>query len=880
MSQISRSVLFSKLNEVCYKSLENAYTYSKFRENSYVELVHWIHVLLQNEENDIAHIIKHFDINLEVLRQDVLSAIEKLPHGASNVIDFSVHIETIVEGAWTYASLKYNDTQIRSYVLLYTALMNKQLSNILLNISYEFSKIKMGVLEDDFDTITKNSSEKTQTKPTSDDSPKSETGSPLAKYGINLTQKAKEGKIDSIIGRDDEIRQMIDVLMRRRQNNPILIGEAGVGKTAVVEALALKLASGDVPDVLSDVSLYVLDIGLLKAGASMTGEFEARLRSVIDEVEASLNPIVLFIDEIHTLIGAGGSAGTGDAANLLKPALARGTLKTIGATTWSEYKKYFEKDPALTRRFQVIQVNEPNEDKAVEMLRSLMDALESHHGIIVLDDAVRASVKLSQRYIPQRQLPDKAVSLIDTACARVALSQHAKPSQLEFLERKLENLALEKSTLLRENTLSYDVTQRLEEIEQLSTNYQKKLDDINQQWQTEKELVAQLIDLRKQIFDNKKASEQETSELLDKELSSKQQVLMQELANHQGDNPLVFPLVDASTVAKVVSDWTGIPVGKMVKNELQSILDLSEILNQRIIDQEQGIEEIVKRIQTSRAGLDDPNKPIGVFMLVGPSGVGKTETALALADVLYGGEHNVITINMSEYQEAHSVSTLKGAPPGYVGYGEGGVLTEAVRRKPYSVVLLDEIEKAHPDIHEIFFQVFDKGWMEDGEGRYIDFKNTIILLTSNVGTELIMDMDKDGIRADAENIKTALKEPLLDVFPAALLGRIQIVPYHSLSKETLKKILELHLNKITNRVYDNHKIKLAYTEQMMDLVINRCNDIHSGGRMIDSVLTNSLLPKLSQSILTHIIEGRQIASINVDAIGEDFEFRIDYGVDN
>lgn len=880
MSQISRSVLFSKLNEVCYKSLENAYTYSKFRENSYVELVHWIHVLLQNEENDIAHIIKHFDINLEVLRQDVLSAIEKLPHGASNVIDFSVHIETIVEGAWTYASLKYNDTQIRSYVLLYTALMNKQLSNILLNISYEFSKIKMGVLEDDFDTITKNSSEKTQTKPTSDDSPKSETGSPLAKYGINLTQKAKEGKIDSIIGRDDEIRQMIDVLMRRRQNNPILIGEAGVGKTAVVEALALKLASGDVPDVLSDVSLYVLDIGLLKAGASMTGEFEARLRSVIDEVEASLNPIVLFIDEIHTLIGAGGSAGTGDAANLLKPALARGTLKTIGATTWSEYKKYFEKDPALTRRFQVIQVDEPNEDKAVEMLRSLMDALESHHGIIVLDDAVRASVKLSQRYIPQRQLPDKAVSLIDTACARVALSQHAKPSQLEFLERKLENLALEKSTLLRENTLSYDVTQRLEEIEQLSTNYQKKLDDINQQWQTEKELVAQLIDLRKQIFDNKKASEQETIELLDKELSSKQQVLMQELANHQGDNPLVFPLVDASTVAKVVSDWTGIPVGKMVKNELQSILDLSEILNQRIIDQEQGIEEIVKRIQTSRAGLDDPNKPIGVFMLVGPSGVGKTETALALADVLYGGEHNVITINMSEYQEAHSVSTLKGAPPGYVGYGEGGVLTEAVRRKPYSVVLLDEIEKAHPDIHEIFFQVFDKGWMEDGEGRYIDFKNTIILLTSNVGTELIMDMDKDGIRADAENIKTALKEPLLDVFPAALLGRIQIVPYHSLSKETLKKILELHLNKITNRVYDNHKIKLAYTEQMMDLVINRCNDIHSGGRMIDSVLTNSLLPKLSQSILTHIIEGRQIASINVDAIGEDFEFRIDYGVDN
>ena len=880
MSQISRSVLFSKLNEMCYKSLENAYTYSKFRENSYVELVHWIHVLLQNEENDIACIISHFNIDLETLKKDVLSAIEKLPHGASNVIDFSEHIEAIVEGAWTYASLKYNDTQIRSYVLLYTALMNKQLSNILLNISYEFSKIKTSVLEDNFGTITKNSSEKTQIKPASDGSTTSESDSPLAKYGINLTEKAKEGKIDSIIGRDDEIRQMIDVLMRRRQNNPILIGEAGVGKTAVVEALALKLASDDVPDVLSNVSLYVLDIGLLKAGASMTGEFEARLRSVIDEVEASLTPIVLFIDEIHTLIGAGGSAGTGDAANLLKPALARGTLKTIGATTWSEYKKYFEKDPALTRRFQVIQVDEPDENKAVEMLRSLMSALESHHGVIVLDDAVRASVKLSQRYIPQRQLPDKAVSLIDTACARVALSQHAKPSQLEFLERKLENLALEKTALLRENTLSYDVAQRLEEIEQLSVDYQKELDDIKERWQTEKELVAQLIDLRKRIFDNQKADEQDTSEPLDKELPFRQQALMQELANHQGDNPLIFPLVDANTVAKVVSDWTGIPVGKMVKNELQSILDLSEILNKRIIDQEKGIDEIVKRIQTSRAGLDDPNKPIGVFMLVGPSGVGKTETALALADVLYGGEHNVITINMSEYQEAHSVSTLKGAPPGYVGYGEGGVLTEAVRRKPYSVVLLDEIEKAHPDIHEIFFQVFDKGWMEDGEGRYIDFKNTIILLTSNVGTELIMDMDKDGVRADAETIKTVLKEPLLDVFPAALLGRIQIVPYHSLSKETLKKILGLHLNKITNRVYDNHKIKLTYTDQMMDLVINRCNDVHSGGRMIDSILTNSLLPKLSQAILTHIIEGRQIANINVDAIDEVFEFKIDYDIND
>lgn len=867
MSNINRGILFSKLNETCYKSLENAYTYSKLRENSYVELAHWIHVLLQSTENDIYYIVNYFNLNLNNLQKDVLQYIEKLPQKTSNVIDFSEHVELITEQAWMYTSLKFNESQIRSYILLYTALNNKTLLNILSSISGEFSKIKPNALEDKLPEITANSPETTKKLVTNSNLKSNQNDSALAKYGINLTQQAKEGKLDAIIGRDDEIRQMIDVLMRRRQNNPILIGEAGVGKTAVVEALAQKISKEDVPESLRNVSLYVLDIGLLKAGANVTGEFEARLKSVIDEVESSLSPIILFIDEIHTLVGAGGAAGTGDAVNLLKPALARGMLKTIGATTWAEYKKYFEKDAALTRRFQVIKVDEPNEEKAISMMRSLMPTLESHHNVIILDEAIQSAVRLSQRYIPERQLPDKAVSLIDTACARVTLSQHTTPNQMEYLQKRLGDFTLEKEILLRENKLSYTDQQRLEKLNSKIDIHQKQLTEITSKWEIEKGLVAQLIETRKELFSDNQSSE--NTELLLK----KQQEAMQALSNHQGETPLIFPLVDSNIIAKVVSDWTGIPIGKMVKNELQSILNLDQILNKRIINQEQGIEEIVKRIQTSRAGLDDPKKPIGVFMLVGPSGVGKTETAIALADTLYGGEHNVITINMSEYQEAHSVSTLKGAPPGYVGYGEGGVLTEAVRRKPYSIVLLDEIEKAHPDIHEIFFQVFDKGWMEDGEGRYIDFKNTIILLTSNVGTDLMIQMC-DNHQPDLETIRTALKEPLLQVFPAALLGRIQIIPYYPLSKDTLKRILELSLTKIANRVYENHKIELTYTEQMKDFIINRCNDVDSGGRMIDAILTNSLLPQLSQVVLSHIIDNRKISSINADAIDDSIQLSV------
>lgn len=862
MSNISRSVLFSKLNLTLYKALQTAFNYCRLRENSYVELAHWLHTLLQDDNNDLNLLVKQFNLDSNQLSKDVLTALERLPTGATSVVDFSEHIENAVEQAWTYTSLKFNDQQIRGIYLIYALLETSSLANVLFAISAEFKKIKADSLEDNLSYLTPSSENNSETA-TANKTNLSTTGeTALKKYGNNLTEKAKSGQIDPIVGRDDEIRQMIDILMRRRQNNPILTGEAGVGKTAVVEALAIKLAEGDVPPPLKDVELVLLDIGLLKAGANVNGEFESRLRSVMNEVEASPKPVILFIDEIHTLIGAGGAPGTGDAANLLKPALARGKLRTIGATTWAEYKKYFEKDPALTRRFQVIQINEPNEEKAIDMLRALVPSLEAHHQVFILDEAIKASVQLSHRYIPARQLPDKAVSLIDTACARVALSQHSTPSSIENLQRRILALNTEKNNLARESKLDIDQQERITSIEGLITDMSRQLETLEPRWQKEKQLIGELKTIRSQILD----SDESNTALLDQ-----QKQLSERLKTMQQDTPLVMSLVSNHVVANVVSDWTGIPVGKMVKDELQAILDLDQTLSKRIIDQDYGIKAIAKRIQTSRASLDDPNKPIGVFMLAGPSGVGKTETALALADTLYGGEHNIITINMSEYQEAHTVSTLKGAPPGYVGYGEGGVLTEAVRRKPYSVVLLDEVEKAHPDVHEIFFQVFDKGWMEDGEGRYIDFKNTIIILTTNVGTDLIMDMCDNGKnQPDIDGIKNALREPLLNVFPAALLGRIQVIPYYPLSDNSLQKIVELQLQRIIKRVQQNHNIALTYTKDVPKLIVDRCTEVESGGRMIDAILTNTVLPSISHQLLSYMIAGKSVKAINISIVDSDF----------
>ena len=722
----------------------------------------------------------------------------------------------------------------------------------------------------------------------------------LNKYSVDLTARAKEGKIDPVTGRDAEIRQIIDVLMRRRQNNPILTGEAGVGKTAVVEGFALRIAQDDVPPPLLGVSLRTLDVGLLQAGASMKGEFENRLRMVIDEVQSSPTPIILFIDEAHTLIGAGGAAGTGDAANLLKPALARGTLRTIAATTFAEYKKYFEKDPALTRRFQVVQVDEPSEEKAIHMMRGIAGALEKHHKVLLLDEAIEASVRLSHRYIPARQLPDKSVSLLDTAAARVAISQHAVPAAVEDTRRRIGLLETERDIIGREQAVGIDVMERGTKVAASLADERSKLKGLEARWETERTLVDKLLTLRAALrvagvpVDSPApapapvlvdasgaapdtASNAPTSEAPDRQAQLDELRHVQaELAEHQGETPLILPSVDEQAVAAVVGDWTGIPVGRMVRNEAEAVMNLAATLGRRVVGQDHGLKMIARRVQTSRAGMDNPVKPVGVFMLCGPSGVGKTETALTIAEALYGGEQNLITINMSEFQEAHTVSTLKGAPPGYVGYGEGGVLTEAVRRKPYSVVLLDEIEKAHPDVHEIFFQVFDKGVMEDGEGRSIDFRNTLILLTSNVGTDLIMGMCRDpDLMPETEEIAKALREPLQKVFPPALLGRLIVIPYLPLSDDVMRGIIRLQLTRIARRIETTREIPFLYDDSVIDLIASRCTEPESGGRMIDAILTNTMLPDISGEFLNRMLAGTPPKKVHVGADEAGFTYAFD-----
>ncbi len=892
MSEISRVALFGKLNPVVYKSIEGATVFCKLRGNPYVELVHWLTQLLETPDSDVQAIVRHYQIDQAALARDVTAALDRLPRGSTAISDFSEQIEIAIERAWVYGTLKYGDAQVRSAYLMLALVTTNVLRNALVSISRQFEKVKGDDLGEKLATICAKTGEtglgaQDGTGMGSGDVG-GETGTmapaamgkqeALKKYCVDLTERAREGKMDPVTGRDEEIRQIVDILMRRRQNNPILTGEAGVGKTAVVEGFAQRLARGDVPPQMQGVSLLSLDIGLLQAGASMKGEFEQRLRQVIDEVQASPKPIIMFIDEVHTLVGAGGAAGTGDAANLLKPALARGTLRTIGATTWAEYKKYIEKDPALTRRFQVVQVPEPDEHKAILMLRGVASVLEKHHRAQLLDEAIEAAVKLSHRYIPARQLPDKAVSLLDTACARVAVSQHAIPAEVEDSRRRIEALEIEQGIIEREQNVGVDIgTRGVEVFEKLAAE-RERLAGLEKRWQEEKAIVDKVLALRATLRgDDKPVDQPEGSSAPDREkLLAELHAEQQKLAALQGDSPLIMPSVDAQAVASVVADWTGIPVGRMVKNELKAVLELGATLGKRVIGQQHGLDMIARRIQTSRARLDNPNKPIGVFMLCGTSGVGKTETALALAESLYGGEQNIITINMSEYQEAHTVSSLKGAPPGYVGYGEGGVLTEAVRRRPYSVVLLDEVEKAHPDVHELFFQVFDKGWMEDGEGRQIDFKNTIILLTSNVGSELIMNMCKDPeLLPDPESLASAMTEPLQKVFPPALLGRIVTIPYYPLSDEMLGQIVRLQLNRIKKRVAENHKIPFEYGDDVVKLVVKRCNNAESGGRIIDAILTNTVLPKISIEYLNRTCEGGELKRVKLGVADDDFTYAFD-----
>ncbi|MCE9660230.1 MAG: type VI secretion system ATPase TssH [Burkholderiales bacterium] len=905
MSEISRVSLFGKLNPLVYKTIEGATVFCKLRGNPYVELVHWMTQLLENNASDVHAIVRHYALDAAAMARDVTAALDRLPRGSTALSDFSEHIPDAIERGWVYGSLQFGDGAVRSGYLLLGMLKTPHLRNALLAISKEFGKIKVDDLADDLATIIGKTGEQGQGPQDgsglSGGQPGEVSGAmapaamgkqeAIKKYTIDLTAKAEKGEMDPVTGRDDEIRQIVDILMRRRQNNPILTGEAGVGKTAVVEGFAQRLARGDVPPQLQGVSLLSLDLGLLQAGASMKGEFEQRLRQLIDEVQASPKPIILFIDEVHTLVGAGGAAGTGDAANLLKPALARGTLRTIGATTWAEYKKHIEKDPALTRRFQVVQIPEPDELKAVLMLRGVATVLEKHHRVQLLDEAIESAVKLSHRYIPARQLPDKAVSLLDTACARVAVSQHAIPAEVEDCRRRIESLEIEAAIIDRESAVGVNIGTRKSDVDEKLAFERDRLVGLEKRWQDEKVIVDKVLALRAQLRGGDKPVDRpaigeggdvvkpagatpEEAEPIDREkVLAELREEQGKLETLQGDKPLIMPSVDAQAVASVVADWTGIPVGRMVKNELQAILQLGEALGKRVIGQQHGLDMIARRIQTSRARLDNPNKPIGVFMLCGTSGVGKTETALALAEALYGGEQNVITINMSEFQEAHTVSSLKGAPPGYVGYGEGGILTEAVRRRPYSVVLLDEVEKAHPDVHELFFQVFDKGRMEDGEGRMIDFKNTIILLTSNAGSELVMNMCKDPeLLPDPESLATAMAEPLQKIFPPALLGRLVVIPYYPLSDDMLGQIVRLQLNRIKKRVAENHKIPFEYSDDAVRLIVKRCNNAESGGRIIDSILTNTVLPKVSIEYLSRAAEGSELKAVRLGVADDDFTY--------
>ncbi len=909
MADINRVTLFGKLNQAGYKSVEGATVFCKLRGNPYVELEHWIAQILQSPDSDWHRIIKHGQLDMSALAKDLTAALDRLPRGATSISDIAENIADAIERGWVYGTLLYADNSVRTGYVLVGMLKTRNLRNALIAISRQFEKLKVDDLSDNLAKILAGSPESGQGAADGSSAAGAAPGEAsgaiapaamgkqeaLKKFTVDLTEQARGGKMDPIVGRDDEIRQVVDILMRRRQNNPILVGEAGVGKTAVVEGFAQRIARGDVPPSLKDVELRSLDVGLLQAGASMKGEFEQRLRSVIDEVQASVKPIILFIDETHTLVGAGGAAGTGDAANLLKPALARGTLRTIGATTFAEYKKHIEKDPALTRRFQTIQVDEPDEAKAILMMRGVASTMEKHHKVQILDEALEAAVKLSSRYIPARQLPDKSVSLIDTACARVAVSLHATPAEVDDCRKRIEALETELAIIGREKAIGIDTGKREAEASELLSKERERLAALDARWAEEKALVDELLALRAKLRAGilpvegtgskleaaaadaaeaeglaASAAEQETERLGQ---LAQLKAVQDKLAALQGETPLILPTVDYQAVASVVGDWTGIPVGRMARNEIETILKVADALSQRVIGQDHAMEMIAKRIQTSRAGLDNPNKPIGVFMLAGTSGVGKTETALALAEALYGGEQNMITVNMSEYQEAHTVSTLKGAPPGYVGYGEGGVLTEAVRRKPYSVVLLDEVEKAHPDVHEMFFQVFDKGFMEDGEGRFIDFKNTLILLTTNAGTDLIAGLCKDPeLMPDPEGMAKALREPLLKIFPPALLGRLVTIPYYPLSDEMLGKIVKLQLNRIKKRVEARYKIPFNYSDEVVKLVVSRCTESESGGRMIDAILTNTMLPDISREFLTRMMEGKAIERVSVEVADTEFSY--------
>ena len=871
MVTIDLRALIGRLDDHCRRALEAAAGLTMSRTHYNVEIEHFLLKLADGTDNDIAAIFRQYDIDHGRFISDLNKGLDKLKTGNSRAPSLSPEIIDLGKQAWLIASIEQGLARVRSGHILLALVSDETLARRAREASGQLLKIQPEILKRDLATITAGSAE-AATAPTAIDGASPEVGSDgvprqagsgaLDLYTYDLTARAKAGKIDPILGRDFEIRQVIDILTRRRQNNPILTGEAGVGKTAVVEGLALKIAAGDVPDSMKNVTLRTLDLALLQAGAGMKGEFEQRLKSVIDEVKSSPKPIIVFIDEAHTLIGAGGAAGQNDAANLLKPALARGELRTVAATTWAEYKKYFEKDAALTRRFQVVKVEEPSEPMAIAMVRGLTATLEKHHSTRILDEAISEAVRLSARYIPSRQLPDKAISLIDTACARVAMSQAAVPAPIEDKRRRIELIDTETEILERELAAGGDHSARLAEIAAEKAKLAEELAALEIRFEQEKKLATEIKDVRGKIEDKDDAEDKDA-------LRDQLNGLHAALKALQGETPLIFPVVDGQAVAEIVESWTGIPAGRMQSDEINNVLNLKASMSERIVGQPHALEAVAQSIRTSRAKLTDPRKPIGVFLMVGTSGTGKTETALTLANLLYGGEQNLTTINMTEFKEEHKVSLLMGSPPGYVGYGEGGILTEAVRRRPYSVILLDEMEKAHPGVQDVFFQVFDKGNMKDGEGRDIDFKNTVIIMTSNAGTDLIEKLFADPETApDASQLAEALRPELGKYFKPAFLGRVTLVPYFPLSDEVIKQIVRLQLNKIAKRVKEGYKANFEYAPELVETIAARCKESQSGARNVENILSRTLLPELSAEVLSRLAVGEAISSVKVGVTPE------------
>lgn len=905
--QVNLKSLVDRLNDTCRRALEGAAGLCLSRTNYNVEIEHWMLKLIETPNSDLDAIFRHYEVDASRLSRDLTAGLDRLKTGNARPPALSHNVIELIRAGWLVASIDFTAPTARSGHLLCALLGDESLGRIALSMSSELEKISAETLRRDLPKIVGKSAEEEQQAAAASQSkagsrPAGPAGSAaLDQYTIDLTARAAAGEIDPVLGRDSEIRQIVDILTRRRQNNPILTGEAGVGKTAVVEGFALRIAAGDVPPALRDVVVRTLDLSLLQAGAGIKGEFENRLKSVIQEVKASPKPIILFIDEAHTMIGAGGQAGQGDAANILKPALARGELRTIAATTWAEYKKYFERDAALARRFQVVKVEEPIEASAVEMMRGLVETLEQHHQVRILDEAVVDAVRLSHRYISGRQLPDKSVSLLDTACARVAIGHSATPPQIEDLQRRLEQLKVAREILEREQASGAEHQQRIDEIDEESGQSAADLEMLQERWTKERELVNQIREIRQQLETNAQSARtngeaKKSSAEPDKapaegageavpalsadqlaSIRTQQEELTQQLLEIQGESPLMQVCVDAQAVAEVVSAWTGIPVGRMVSNEIHTVLALKDRMGEAIIGQAHALAAISQRVQTSRAKLSDPRTPIGVFLLAGTSGVGKTETAVTLANLLYGGEQNMTVINMSEFKEEHKVSLLMGSPPGYVGYGEGGVLTEAVRRKPYSVVLLDEMEKAHPGVQDIFYQVFDKGTMKDGEGRDIDFKNTLIIMTTNAGTDLIKSLCADPeTRPDADGLAEALHEDLLKSFKPAFLGRLSVVPYFPLTDDVMRKIIELKLGKVVRRIHENYGAQFEYAPELVAKIAQRCTEVDTGARNVDHILTRTLLPELSGKFLSHMADGGNIERVKV-TIGEEGDFEYEIG---